>query len=154
MQAYEGYGFSVNDISCLDMFKLLKTDPKEYQSFLEDWKDSYGSCEENAILAHKDFSDWMESLDRSGSDKAQSIADWINSDIKEQTGIDDVLSAYDDFVFFSAVGFVEENPRCKIIKNRNDFILLIRKYFPEANITFGPLYSGLEWTNEGLYMDN
>lgn len=138
MQTYTGYGFNSNDLTQEDLKTFVENFDKETCSEIQN---------ENNTKDITDFlSDYID-------EHYSCIEDYIRDAINSLEGIN-ILVCYHPYIVFDSIDFVENaQERCKRIKSRDDFQTLIKKYFPNADITFGNLYEGSDWLDPAYSLD-
>ena len=148
MQTYVGYGFDANDLTEKDWLEIVKKSKNDYADFCADCKDNFGNNDEETLLAN--VIDWIESAYSYCSAYLCAV---INECEYQSAGADNIVCAYDDFVVFDSIRFIDDSPRTRYITSQDAFIALISKYVKTDNITFGNLYDGIEWVDANYYLE-
>ncbi len=153
MQTYIGYGFDTNDIDEKAWYDLAnKYDKKELE---EHFKDTYADeITNNEILTEEDkIKDALDFIDENCNDRCEYLRNIINSEESEKAGTNYIVSSYDNYLVFDSIRFADDSKRTEYIRNKNDFITMIKRYIPTENITFSNLYEGNDWQDPSYWME-
>lgn len=143
---YWGYGFSEDDITTSSVIKCFveskkgRTAELYVKNMLEiNEIPPCGIMEKHIKKMEKMFPEWAEK--QTSYYNCHRKSDFIRNIINEGEGFD-VVESVEGFIVFMPVPFVECDDakvaqRCEAVRNKADFMNLVRKYFPFDEIGFG-----------------
>lgn len=158
MSTYAGYGFDVRDISKENLFRFfMKYDSTD--RIEEMITETLGVSKNPEHLTEDDTKKLAGAVRKYIEDGCETvagyIADTINYGEKEARHMhrQDVVTVCDEYVVFPPVMFPNDGEeRLKRIRNRKDFVSMIRDYIPDKDLVFGPVYDGPEFANPDYWM--
>ena len=148
MILYVGYGFNVEDLTEQQLIDFIRCSPyaKDFEEYLKD-----ADAEEDDVVT-----EFME--ERSGY-VSYFVSCAINAAERKRAkdrgcdlGSEDVVVAYDTFVFFDSLRFAEEDKRSQIIRTEEDFLRMLKRYFHELP-TIGNILAGTEFMDVAFWME-
>lgn len=154
MVTYIGYGFNVNEIPESVWGKFLKEKASdELENFYEYIRQDlpFPDVDIHAENEGDTVVDYIQ--DTYNLDMAEYLRNMINAGEADAVNGKDVVEAYDQFIVFPSIRFVDDSERAKYIKSREDFMNMIGKYLPLEYITFGNIYTGNDWEDPEYFMD-
>lgn len=158
MSTYAGYGFDVRDISEENLFRFfMKYDSTDrIEEMITETLGVSKSPEQLTEDDTKKLAGAVREYIKDGCETvAGYIADTINYGEREARHMhqQDVVTVCDEYVVFPPVMFPGDGEeRLKRIKNRKDFVSMIRDYIPDKDLVFGPVYDGPEFANHDYWM--
>lgn len=158
MSTYAGYGFDVRNISEENLFRFfMKYDSAD--RIEEMITETLGVSKSPGQLTEDDTKKLVgairEYIESGCETVADYVADTINYSEREARHMhqQDVVTVCDEYVVFPPVMFPNDGKeRLKRIRNRKDFVSMIRDYIPDKDLVFGPVYDGPEFANHDYWM--
>ena len=153
MITYVGYGFDTNDIDDEIWYNLAKKyDTKEVDDHLKNSFD-YEMTEDKVISEEDKITDALDFIDENSMSRCEYLRNIINSEESKKAGTDYIVTSYDNFLVFDSIRFANDSKRTEYIRNRDDFINMIKRYIPIDNIKFGNLYEGNDWIDPNYFIE-
>lgn len=143
MIVYIGYGFNTLDFSKAEWVAIYKR--FDAASFDEYAKDKSEEDIESGIL---------DEINANYLSPTDYLRDVICGSEYAESGIENVVSCYDDYIVFDSIRFANDCKRAQHVKCAADFVSMIGKYIPTNNIRFGNLYeSSSDYTDPTYFFD-
>ena len=143
MMTYVGYGFDTRNVAAADLITAIRRhDPDWLEEYRVRMQNEKGR-QDDAVLA--------ESLDEELAMQDDTRAEFLRDLINNSEGVD-VTEAYENYLVFDSLRFGNEK-RASLVHNEMEFIIVIGKYIPTAELNFGDLYDGSEWTDPCYTLD-
>ena len=143
MIVYIGYGFNTTDLSKKDWVELCKK--YDTKLFAEYAKGKSDDEIENGII---------DLINENTMSPTDYLRDVICGTEYGESGIENVVSCYDNYIVFDSVRFANDSRRAQYILCATDFISMISKYVQTDHLAFGNLYeSSSDYTDPTYFFD-
>jgi hypothetical protein len=150
MEAYVGYGFHVRDITPSQWLGLVKRfDKGLYDEIRGEARENNPNEVDITPAMEENVEEFIEAACSMG---LGGYLVGIINDFEAPKG-ETILVTADGFVMFESLRFGNDEPRAQCVRDENGFIRMIGRYLGDTSkITFGNIYTGVEWMDPEYYM--